>query len=168
MFCSTCKAYVYISSSSSSFIVSICSIITFGLICLASKSSNINSTLNVMDCLINRSRTGRTQHNGVRHHHRCNSHDTTCSPFLADGLWCVAAPDAADGPLQKALDWACSPKDGAVNCDAIQETGPCYLPNTVRDHVSYAFNLYWQLHRGVNNSCDFNGLAIETSTDPST
>lgn len=87
---------------------------------------------------------------------------------LADGEWCVASENATDGPLQEALDWVCSPKDGDTNCHAIQETGPCYLPNTVRDHASYAFNSYWQLHRGEDGSCNFNGLANETSTDPST
>ncbi|XP_039140608.1 major pollen allergen Ole e 10-like [Dioscorea cayenensis subsp. rotundata] len=90
-------------------------------------------------------------------------HSTT----LADGKWCVASANATDGPLQEALDWACSPNGGAANCSDIQETGTCYIPNTVKDHASYAFNSYWQLHRDEDDSCNFNGLAIETSTDPS-
>ncbi|KAK3012246.1 hypothetical protein RJ639_011233 [Escallonia herrerae] len=56
--------------------------------------------------------------------------------------WCLADEQTADANLQVALDWACG--KGSANCSKIQVNQPCYLPNTVRDHASYAFNSYYQ------------------------
>ncbi|PNT70656.1 PLASMODESMATA CALLOSE-BINDING PROTEIN 2 isoform X2 [Brachypodium distachyon] len=82
------------------------------------------------------------------------------------GSWCVANPSAGAAVLQVALDYACGPQGGA-DCSAIQPGGGCAIPDTVRDHASYAFNSYYQKNP-VQTSCDFAGSAILTTTDPST
>ncbi|XP_028102599.1 glucan endo-1,3-beta-glucosidase 4-like [Camellia sinensis] len=79
--------------------------------------------------------------------------------------WCVADDQTPDDELQAAMDWACG--KGGANCSEIQVNQPCYLPNTVRDHASYAFNNYYQNFKHKGASCYFNGGAITTELDPS-
>ncbi|KAL5232097.1 hypothetical protein ABZP36_030873 [Zizania latifolia] len=86
------------------------------------------------------------------------------NPVAAGGSWCVANPSASSTALQVALDYACG--QGGADCSVIQSGGSCFDPNTVRDHASYAFNMYYQKNP-VQTSCDFGGAATLTSTDPS-
>ncbi|KAJ4812588.1 hypothetical protein LUZ62_025154 [Rhynchospora pubera] len=79
--------------------------------------------------------------------------------------WCVVDDQQTDDVLQKALDWACGP--GHADCMAIQPKMPCYLPNTVKDHASFAFNSYWQKYKKQGATCDFHAAALLTETDPS-
>ncbi|KAG6748755.1 hypothetical protein POTOM_048688 [Populus tomentosa] len=79
--------------------------------------------------------------------------------------WCVADEQTPDDELQIALDWACG--KGGADCGKIQVNQPCYLPNTVRDHASYAFNSYFQKFKHKGGSCYFKGAAIITELDPS-
>lgn len=79
--------------------------------------------------------------------------------------WCVADNQLTDDILQQALDWACGP--GHADCTAIQPKKPCYLPNTVKDHASYAFNSYWQKFRKQGATCNFHAAAMVTDIDPS-
>ncbi|KAK1259321.1 Glucan endo-1,3-beta-glucosidase 12 [Acorus gramineus] len=83
----------------------------------------------------------------------------------ADGQWCISNPNASDDVLQKAIDWACGA--GGADCSAIQPNQPCYEPNTVADHASYAFNNYWQKNKKQGATCDFSGAAQQVSNDPS-
>ncbi|XAR53866.1 Glucan endo-1,3-beta-D-glucosidase [Bertholletia excelsa] len=78
--------------------------------------------------------------------------------------WCVADEQTPDEELQRALDWACG---NGADCSKIQVNQPCYLPNTVRDHASVAFNSYYQKLKHKGASCYFNSAAIITSLDPS-
>lgn len=79
--------------------------------------------------------------------------------------WCIADEQTPDEELQRALDWACG--KGGADCSKIQVNHPCYLPNTLRDHASYAFNSYYQKFKHKGASCYFNSAAITTDLDPS-
>lgn len=78
--------------------------------------------------------------------------------------WCVAKNDALDAALQLGIDYACGIK--AIDCTAIEQGGSCYLPNTLRDHASYAFNGYYQTNPKPA-SCDFGGTATIVNINPS-
>ncbi|KAG8385345.1 hypothetical protein BUALT_Bualt03G0033100 [Buddleja alternifolia] len=89
---------------------------------------------------------------------------TPTGPTTSGGSWCIANPSASETALQVALDYACG--YGGANCAAVQPSGACYDPNTVRDHASYAFNEYYQKNPGPT-SCSFGGTAQISNTDPS-
>lgn len=93
-----------------------------------------------------------------------NPPPATTSPATSGASWCVATQSTPQKELQVALDYACG--YGGVDCSAIQPSGSCYNPSTIRDHASYAFNAYYQKNP-VPNSCNFGGTAMITSTDPS-
>ncbi|XLT64396.1 hypothetical protein S245_022338 [Arachis hypogaea] len=79
--------------------------------------------------------------------------------------WCIADPQSSDDELQAALNWACG--SGGADCRKIQVNQPCYYPNTLKDHASYAFNNYFQKFKHRGGSCFFRGAAITTEADPS-
>nr|XP_043611056.1 glucan endo-1,3-beta-glucosidase 4-like [Erigeron canadensis] len=79
--------------------------------------------------------------------------------------FCVARKGADPASLQDGLNWACG--QGQANCTAIQSGKPCYLPNTLQNHASYAYNDYYQRRRDTGGTCDFGGTAITTNVDPS-
>jgi hypothetical protein len=89
---------------------------------------------------------------------------STASPVSPGASWCIASQSASPTALQVALDYACG--YGGADCSAIQPSGSCYNPNTLRDHASYAFNSYYQKNP-VPSSCNFGGTAVTTSTNPS-
>ncbi|CAN4104608.1 unnamed protein product [Withania somnifera] len=78
--------------------------------------------------------------------------------------WCVVRSDASNEVLQRGLDYAC--RYGA-DCAPIQSTGLCYLPNTIQNHASYAFNSFYQRNNMAPGSCQFAGTATFAKTDPS-
>lgn len=85
-------------------------------------------------------------------------------PHLTTSTWCVARTDATLDALQTALDFACG---SGADCEPVQETGPCFVPNTVQAHASYAFNSYY-MHLSMDpEACDFSGTATIAKTDPS-
>ncbi|GJT67595.1 glucan endo-1,3-beta-glucosidase 4-like protein [Tanacetum coccineum] len=81
------------------------------------------------------------------------------------GGFCVARIGADSASLPDGLNWACG--QGQANCTAIQSGQPCYLPDTVQNHASYAYNDYYQRKRGLGGTCDFGGTGILTNVDPS-
>lgn len=87
------------------------------------------------------------------------ANDTTNQTF------CVAKGGADRKMLQAALDWACGP--GKVNCSPLLQGKPCYEPDNVAAHATYAFNSYYQQMAKSPGSCDFKGVATVTTTDPS-
>ena len=80
-------------------------------------------------------------------------------------VFCVAKTDADSDKLQEGLNWACG--QGQANCSAIQSGQPCYFPDNLVNHASYAYNNYYQKMQSAGGTCDFDGTAMTTSTDPS-
>ncbi|PKI77940.1 PLASMODESMATA CALLOSE-BINDING PROTEIN 3-like [Punica granatum] len=80
------------------------------------------------------------------------------------GTWCSCREGLPDSMLQKTLDYACG---AGADCVPIHQKGPCFQPNTVRSHCSYAVNSYFQRKRQAQGTCDFTGTAKCTSSDPS-
>lgn len=87
------------------------------------------------------------------------ANDTTNQTF------CVAKEGADKKMLQAALDWACGP--GKVDCSPLLQGQPCYEPNNVAAHATYACNSYYQRMAKSPGSCDFKGVATVTTTNPS-
>ncbi|KAL6295238.1 hypothetical protein ACE6H2_003380 [Prunus campanulata] len=87
------------------------------------------------------------------------ANDTTNQTF------CVAKEGADQKMLQAALDWACGP--GKVDCSPLLQGQPCYEPDNVLTHATYAVNAYFQRMAKSPGTCDFKGVATVTTTDPS-
>lgn len=77
--------------------------------------------------------------------------------------WCVCK-DGSDAILQKTLDYACG---AGADCNPLHQNAPCFQPNTVRAHCSYAVNSYFQKKGQAPGSCDFAGTATPVASDPS-
>lgn len=96
-------------------------------------------------------------------------HVSGSGTFLANDTtnqtYCIAMDGVDTKTLQAALDWACGP--GRANCSEIQPGEPCYQPNNVKSHGSYAFDSYYHEQGKAPGSCDFKGVAMITTTDPS-
>ncbi|CAI9278472.1 unnamed protein product [Lactuca saligna] len=56
---------------------------------------------------------------------------------------------------------------GKVDCSAMVQGAPCYEPDTVAAHATYAFDAYYHRMAMAEGTCDFNGVATVTTTDPS-
>lgn len=80
--------------------------------------------------------------------------------------WCIASTSAAEIDLQSALDWACGP-GGNVDCSAIQPSQPCYEPDTLVSHASFAFNSYYHQNGATDIACGFGGAGVKVDKDPS-
>lgn len=76
--------------------------------------------------------------------------------------WCVAKPGTDEATLQANINYVC----GRVDCKDIQEGGPCFTPNTLLNHASYAMNLFYNT-LGKAQDCDFNNSGLIVVTDPS-
>ncbi|KAI3445437.1 hypothetical protein Pfo_002102 [Paulownia fortunei] len=60
--------------------------------------------------------------------------------------FCVAQLDAPYDKLQGFLDYACSHFD----CSAIQPNGPCFRPDTIISHTSYALDVVYKATGNCN------------------
>lgn len=78
--------------------------------------------------------------------------------------YCIADEQTPEDVLVEAMKWACS---NGADCSAVAENQPCYLPDTAKDHASYAFNSYYQRMKHKGGSCYFNAAAILSDLDPS-
>lgn len=77
--------------------------------------------------------------------------------------WCICK-DASDAILQKTLDYACG---AGADCNPLHTNGPCFQPNTVRAHCSYAVNSFFQKKGQGQGTCDFAGTATAITSNPS-
>ncbi|KAF9674364.1 hypothetical protein SADUNF_Sadunf10G0119700 [Salix dunnii] len=92
-----------------------------------------------------------------------HSSDTMCAPTRPCATYCVCKDGVSDAQLQKSLDYACG---AGADCSQVLQNGPCYQPNTVKDHCSYAVNSYFQKKGQATGSCDFSGTAMTSATPP--
>ncbi|XP_076933689.1 uncharacterized protein LOC143599668 [Bidens hawaiensis] len=78
--------------------------------------------------------------------------------------YCVCNTGVSDTALQQNIDFACG---AGADCKQINQNGPCYNPNTLRDHCNFAVNSYYQKKGQTPLSCSFSGTATVTSSPPS-
>ncbi|CAL5354259.1 unnamed protein product [Camellia sinensis] len=83
----------------------------------------------------------------------------------SSSAFCIAKQGVDSSKLQNGLNWACG--QGHANCSAIQPGKPCYYPDNIQNHASYAYNDYYQKLHSVGGTCDFDGTATTTTADPS-
>ncbi|KAH7565122.1 hypothetical protein JRO89_XS09G0137400 [Xanthoceras sorbifolium] len=69
--------------------------------------------------------------------------------------WCVAKGGTSGDVLQSNLDFACS--QDKVDCEPIQSSAPCILPDDVINHDSYTMNSYFHNYGKTYESCNFRG-----------
>ncbi|KAK8488678.1 hypothetical protein V6N13_042360 [Hibiscus sabdariffa] len=77
--------------------------------------------------------------------------------------YCLCKDGVSEQMLQKTLDYACG---AGADCSPINQNGPCYNPNTVKDHCNYAVNSYFQKKGQAQGSCDFTGTAAVSPNPP--
>ncbi|GJZ38107.1 X8 domain-containing protein, partial [Tanacetum coccineum] len=83
-----------------------------------------------------------------------------------EGMWCddeACGEGYSDAVLQKNIDYACG---AGADCGQISQNGPCFNPNTVKDHCNFAVNSYYQKKGQVPGSCEFSGTATVSQTPP--
>lgn len=80
-------------------------------------------------------------------------------------IWCMAVRGGNETAVAAALSYACS--QGNRTCEMIRPEKPCFRPDSVFWHASYAFSSYWAQFRKSGGTCYFNGLATQTAKDPS-
>ncbi|KVH96195.1 X8-like protein [Cynara cardunculus var. scolymus] len=82
----------------------------------------------------------------------------------SNAAYCVCNTALSDSTLQKNIDYACG---AGADCSQISQNGPCFNPNTVKDHCNFAVNSYYQKKGQVDGSCVFSGTASVVPTPPS-
>ncbi|KAI3443700.1 hypothetical protein Pfo_000365 [Paulownia fortunei] len=82
----------------------------------------------------------------------------------SNGTFCIASTTASEADLHHGLDWACG--SGNVDCSAIQPSQPCFEPDNLASHASYAFNSYYQQNGATDIACSFGGAGFRTNKNP--
>eukprot|EP01062_Namystynia_karyoxenos_P072391 TRINITY_DN6851_c0_g1_i1.p1 TRINITY_DN6851_c0_g1~~TRINITY_DN6851_c0_g1_i1.p1 ORF type:complete len:212 (+),score=49.74 TRINITY_DN6851_c0_g1_i1:63-638(+) len=82
---------------------------------------------------------------------------------------CQATDKATEAELTSDMTYLCGSNGVLLSssgvlgdrCDAIKPNGSAYKPNTLRDHVNWALNTYYQVYRCAqpDTACNFNGTA---------
>ncbi|CAI9785291.1 unnamed protein product [Fraxinus pennsylvanica] len=82
----------------------------------------------------------------------------------SDAAYCVCNDGLSTDVYQKNIDYACG---AGADCTPITQNGPCYNPNTVKDHCNYAVNSYFQKKGQNAQSCNFLNTATVSQSAPS-
>ncbi|KAL6838539.1 hypothetical protein ACP4OV_031595 [Aristida adscensionis] len=84
----------------------------------------------------------------------------------SEAAFCVAKPglNPMDPKIQTAIDYACG---RGADCAATMQGGPCNGGGNKVLVFSYIANSYYQNNSPKGATCDFNGLATLSTTDPS-
>ncbi|KAK4781426.1 hypothetical protein SAY86_015528 [Trapa natans] len=80
-------------------------------------------------------------------------------------LWCVAGKEKSVTELAAAIEYACGSSNGT--CDGLMPGRECYGLVSVPQRASYAFSSYWARFRSQGGTCYFDGLAEQTTANPS-
>ncbi|XWS35198.1 hypothetical protein CRYUN_Cryun21dG0105600 [Craigia yunnanensis] len=80
-------------------------------------------------------------------------------------IWCEVVSGVNLMNLPSAMTYACSQDN--QTCEALNPGKECYEPISVLWHASYAFSSYWAKFRSRGATCYFNGLARQTTVNPS-
>ncbi|AED97424.1 PLASMODESMATA CALLOSE-BINDING PROTEIN 1 [Arabidopsis thaliana] len=78
--------------------------------------------------------------------------------------WCVCKTGLSDTVLQATLDYACG---NGADCNPTKPKQSCFNPDNVRSHCNYAVNSFFQKKGQSPGSCNFDGTATPTNSDPS-
>lgn len=73
---------------------------------------------------------------------RCDRLISSCK--FSEPKWCVTSLSATDAQMQANFGWLCG--ETIVDCDPIKPGGPCFEPNTLRNHASFVMNEYYQFN----------------------
>lgn len=72
--------------------------------------------------------------------------------------------DVSEAQLQSNLDFVCG---HGYDCSPILPGGPCFEPNTLVSHATYAMNLLYQTSGRNPWNCDFSQTATVSTNNPS-
>ncbi|VFQ66644.1 unnamed protein product [Cuscuta campestris] len=78
-------------------------------------------------------------------------------------MYCLCKDGIAESQLQKNIDFACG---SGADCGPILQNGPCFSPNSVNDHCSYAVNSYFQRQSPSGADCNFSGTTTLSPNPP--
>ncbi|AQK94755.1 PLASMODESMATA CALLOSE-BINDING PROTEIN 2 [Zea mays] len=82
----------------------------------------------------------------------------------SDAAFCVCKTGVPDQAMQAAIDYACAK---GADCASASKGAPCYGNGNKVAVCSYICNSYYQSRSATGATCDFNGVATLTGTDPS-
>ncbi|KAL5577179.1 hypothetical protein UlMin_018878, partial [Ulmus minor] len=81
--------------------------------------------------------------------------------------WCVAKPSSSISSLTDNIEYSCSYYMDNEDCNEIKEGNPCFNPNSILHHASFAMNAYYQKQGRHYWNCDFKNSGLITITNPS-
>ncbi|XP_042415001.1 glucan endo-1,3-beta-glucosidase 7-like [Zingiber officinale] len=126
------------------------------------KTSLLLLSFFLLQCLTNTSSIS----NSVYNHTPSGSVTLAVTISSGRGPWCLPLQGLTSEELQANIQEACR-RPGRADCSPIQKGGPCYLPDTLFGHASYAMNAYYYANGKKENNCYFNATATFIWKDPS-